>query len=75
MRGPAGTAKPIGLFPGKYEWAGQVEQGDCSLRVLSVDPQYDAGAWVCQVSLLRTFRYLKRICLTMSACAPHMATY
>ena len=73
MRGPAGNAKPIGLFPGKYEWAGQVEQGDCSLRVLSVDPQYDAGVWVCQVSLLRTFRYLNLMDMLDNECIP--ATY
>ena len=38
---------PVGLHPGKYEWA---EEGECSLRVLQAAPEWDAGLWQCQVS-------------------------
>ena len=41
---------PVGLYPGKYEWAGSPIQGDCSLRVREASLQYDAGDWVCQVT-------------------------
>lgn len=41
---------PIAAYPGKYEWAGDTEQGDCSLRILAANYQYDNGAWVCQVT-------------------------
>ena len=41
---------PVGLYPGKYEWAGSPVQGDCSLRVREASLQYDAGDWVCQVT-------------------------
>ncbi len=41
---------PVGLYPGKYEWAGSPAQGDCSLRVREASLQYDSGDWVCQVT-------------------------
>ncbi len=41
---------PVGLYAGKYEWAGSPAQGDCSLRVREASLQYDSGDWVCQVT-------------------------
>jgi len=41
---------PIAAFEGKYEWAGDTSKGDCSLRILAANYQYDNGAWVCQVT-------------------------
>ena len=41
---------PIAAYPGKYEWAGRAEEGDCSLRILAAKHEYDNGAWVCQVT-------------------------
>lgn len=41
---------PIAAYPGKYEWAGDSEAGDCSLRILAAKYEYDNGAWVCQVT-------------------------
>ena len=41
---------PVGLFPGKYEWAGDTKTGDCSLRILNAKYEYDNGGWVCQVT-------------------------
>ena len=41
---------PVGAYPGKYEWAGNQEEGDCSLRVLEASMEYDNGDWVCQVT-------------------------
>ena len=41
---------PIAAFPGKYEWAGDTTKGDCSLRILQANFEYDNGAWVCQVT-------------------------
>lgn len=41
---------PVGIFPGKYEWAGEPSVGDCSLRVLDAQLQYDDGVWQCQVT-------------------------
>jgi hypothetical protein len=38
------------MFPTKYEWAGTPETGDCSLRVLSAELEYDDGVWQCQVT-------------------------
>ena len=40
---------PVGLYPGKYEMAGQ-EEGDCSLRILAASMEYDNGVWQCQVT-------------------------
>ena len=41
---------PIGLHPGKYELAGDHEAGDCSLRILGAELEYDDGVWQCQVT-------------------------
>jgi len=41
---------PVGLYPGKYEWAASPAEGDCSLRVREASLQYDSGDWVCQVT-------------------------
>ena len=41
---------PVGLFPSKYEWAGDVAGGDCSLLVLEASSEYDDGVWQCQVT-------------------------
>ena len=40
---------PIAAFAGKYEWAGDRRKGDCSLRILNANFDYDNGGWVCQV--------------------------
>ena len=40
---------PIAAFTGKYEWAGDRTKGDCSLRILNANFDYDNGGWVCQV--------------------------
>jgi len=50
-RTKAGEAgMPVGIYRGKYEWAGRPGVGDCSLRILQADADYDAGWWVCQVT-------------------------
>ena len=54
---------PATIHPGKYEWAGQngkvvqggevpssLEDGDCSLRILNANLEYDDGVWQCQVT-------------------------
>lgn len=41
---------PVGLHDSKYEWAGNPDTGDCSLRVLAAELQYDDGVWQCQVT-------------------------
>ena len=41
---------PVGIFPGKYEWSGSPETGDCSLRILDDNLEYDDGVWQCQVT-------------------------
>ena len=50
---------PVGIYPGKYEWAGKgqaggkdsgLENGDCSLRILNANLEYDDGVWQCQVT-------------------------
>lgn len=41
---------PIAAFAGKYEWAGDQSKGDCSLRILQANLEYDNGGWVCQVT-------------------------
>ena len=38
------------LYPGKYSWAGQPSQGDCSLRITDVAAQFDSGHWQCSVT-------------------------
>ncbi len=42
--------QPIGMQKGKYEWAGNREQGDCSLYIRSAFPDFDEGEWECQVT-------------------------
>ena len=42
--------QPIGLYPGKYQWSGKPNLGDCSLEVLEVDITFDDGLWECQVT-------------------------
>jgi hypothetical protein len=41
---------PVGVHPGKYEWASGSGVEDCSLRILSAEMEYDDGDWVCQVT-------------------------
>ena len=45
-----GSVQPLGFYPGKREWAGEVAAGDCSLRILEADSSYDTGRYVCQVT-------------------------
>jgi len=45
-----GVSVPVGIYAGKYEWAGRTEVGDCSLRIMEADFDYDNGRWVCQVT-------------------------
>ncbi|XP_065561117.1 hemicentin-2-like isoform X2 [Artemia franciscana] len=40
----------VGIYKGKYEWAGNPDAGDCSLRILSARPDLDDGHWECQVT-------------------------
>ena len=35
--------KPIRIQDGKYEWDGIKDSGDCSLRIVSADINYDDG--------------------------------
>ena len=46
---------PVLPRSGKYEWAGQVDDGDCSLRVLRTNIAYDDGEWRCQVNISVTY--------------------
>ena len=41
---------PVGLFPDKYEMAGDVGAGNCSLLILDASAEYDDGVWQCQVT-------------------------
>ena len=41
---------PVGIFTGKYEWAGRKDRGDCSLVVMDADEVYDSGGWQCAVT-------------------------
>ena len=41
---------PVGIFSGKYEWAGEVGGGDCSLLVMDADVEFDSGVWQCAVT-------------------------
>ena len=38
------------LFKGKYEMRGDINIGDCSLTVFSVDLRIDDGMWQCGVT-------------------------
>ena len=47
--------QPVGIHPGKYEWAGastdaSSDPGDCSLRILDASLDFDDGVWQCQVT-------------------------
>ena len=47
--------QPVGIHPGKYEWAGankgpSADPGDCSLKVLDASLDFDDGVWQCQVT-------------------------
>ena len=41
---------PVGMYENKYEWHGQVQEGDCSLKVKEANIDYDNGVWQCQVT-------------------------
>ena len=41
---------PVGMYENKYEWHGDRDQGDCSLRVKEANIDYDNGVWQCQVT-------------------------
>jgi len=41
---------PVGIFKDKYEWAGDLSSGNCSLRILDSSSEYDDGVWQCQVT-------------------------
>ena len=41
---------PVGMYPTKYEWAGSPEKGDCSIKILDANLEYDDGVWQCQVT-------------------------
>ena len=40
---------PVGIFEDKYEWAGNLNKGNCSLAILDASSEYDDGVWQCQV--------------------------
>ena len=40
----------MGIFDGKYAWAGSVDDGDCSLIVIDADREFDSGGWQCAVT-------------------------
>ena len=47
--------QPVGIHPGKYEWAGankgpSTDPGDCSLKVLDASLDFDDGVWQCQIT-------------------------
>ena len=47
--------QPVGIHPGKYEWAGpnkgpSADPGDCSLKVLDASLDFDDGVWQCQIT-------------------------
>ena len=53
------------LLQGKYEWAGQQQQGDCSLRILRANLAYDDGLWECQVTWTQFCEQTCTLCLTV----------
>ena len=53
------------LLQGKYEWAGQQQQGDCSLRILRANLAYDDGLWECQVTWTQFCEQTCTRCLTV----------
>lgn len=46
------SKKPVGIYPGKYEWVSSPDLGDCSLRISAARADLDAGEWECQVCRL-----------------------
>ena len=46
--------QPVGIHPGKYIWANPneaaAESGDCSLKILDANLEFDDGVWQCQVT-------------------------
>ena len=58
------------LLQGKYEWAGQQQQGDCSLRILRANLAYDDGLWECQVTRTQSWGQTCRRCLTVVRSLP-----
>ncbi len=42
--------QPIATYPGKYQWSGKPNLGDCSLEVLEANITFDDGLWQCQVT-------------------------
>jgi hypothetical protein len=42
--------EPVGIYPEKYEWVGEPQKGECSLRVRNASMEYDNGVWQCQVT-------------------------
>ena len=44
------SSQPIGIYPGKYQWAGKPSLGDCSLEVREANITFDDGEWECQVT-------------------------
>ena len=45
-----GQVEPLGFYSGKREWWGDQARGDCSMRVLDAEFEYDNGKYVCQVT-------------------------
>ena len=41
---------PVGMYEDKYEWAGDIEKGDCTITVREASEEYDTGVWQCQVT-------------------------
>ena len=40
----------MGMYPTKYEWSGNPEDGDCSIKILDSSLEFDDGVWQCQVT-------------------------
>ena len=43
---PPKDGKPLRMIAGKYEWSGAREVGDCSVRIVRADINYDDGELV-----------------------------
>ena len=48
-----GHTQPLGFYKGKREWAGDSDQGDCSIRIFNAEYDYDNGRYICQAELQR----------------------
>ena len=73
MRGQCRWEKdgsPVGMFPTKYEWAGTPETGDCSLRVLSAELEYDDG--VLAFVLVVRQREVQSVAINIGAATGHL---